>query len=36
MILTYGGVLSAMEKVLQDIIKEYQSIGKSLWNLVED
>jgi len=36
MIPTYGGVLSAIEKVLWNIVEEYQSIGKSLWDLVKD
>jgi len=35
MIPTYGGVLSAIEKVFWDIVEEYQSIGKSLRDLVE-
>ena len=36
MILTYGGVLSIIEKALWNIVEEYWSIGKSLQNLVED
>ena len=35
MIPTYGGVLSAIEKALQELIEEYQGVGKSLWDLVE-
>ena len=35
MISIYGGVLSTIEKALQKLIKKYQSIGKSLQNLVE-
>jgi len=35
MIPTYGGVLSAIEKALQELMKEYQGVGKSLWDLVE-
>ena len=35
MIPTYGGVLSAIEKVLQELVAEYQGVGKSLWDLVE-
>jgi len=35
MISTYGGVLSAIEKTLWEIIKEYQGVGKSLQDLVE-
>jgi len=36
MIPIYGRVLSAIEKVFQDLMEEYQGIGKSLWDLVED
>ena len=32
---TYGGVLSAIKKVLQKLVEEYQGVGKSLWDLVE-
>jgi len=35
MIPTYSGVLSAIEKVLQELVEEYQGVGKSLWDLVE-
>jgi len=35
MIPTYGGILSAIEQVLQELIEEYQGVGKSLWDLVE-
>ena len=35
MIPTYGRVLSAIEKVLQELIKEYWEVRRSLWNLVE-
>ena len=35
MISTYGGVLSAIKKVLQELIEEYWGVGKSLWDLVE-
>jgi len=35
MISTYGGVLSAIEKALQELMEEYQGVGRSLWNLVE-
>ena len=35
MIPTYGGVLSAIEKALQELVEEYQGVGKSLWDLVE-
>ena len=30
MILTYGGVLSAIKKVLHELIEEYQEVRKSL------
>jgi len=36
MISTYDGVLSAIEKALQELVEEYQRVRKSLWNLVED
>ena len=32
----YSRVLSIVEKVLQDIVKEYKSIEKSLQNIMED
>ena len=32
---TYGGVLSAIEKALQKLVKEYRGVRRSLWNLVE-
>jgi len=35
MIPTYGGVLSAIEKVLWKLVEEYRGVGKSLQNLVE-
>ena len=35
MIPTYGGVLSVIEKALQELMEEYQGVGKSLWDLVE-
>ena len=35
MIPTYGGVLSAIEKALWELIEEYWGVGKSLWDLVE-
>ena len=35
MIPTYGGVLSAIEKALQELVEEYRGVGKSLWDLVE-
>ena len=35
MIPTYGGVLSAIEKVLWELVEEYQGVRKSLQNLVE-
>ena len=35
MIPTYGGVLSAIEKALWELMEEYRGVGKSLWNLVE-
>jgi len=35
MIPTYGGVLSAIEKALQELVEEYQGVGKSFWDLVE-
>jgi len=35
MILTYGRVLSTIEKAFQELVEEYWGVGKSLWNLVE-
>jgi len=35
MIPTYGGVLSAIEKALQELMEEYRGVGKSLRDLVE-
>ena len=35
MIPTYGGVLSAIEKVLWELVEEYQGVRKSLQDLVE-
>ena len=35
MIPTYGGVLSAIEKVLWELVEEYRGVRKSLWDLVE-
>jgi len=35
MIPTYGGILSAIEKALQELVEEYRGVGKSLWDLVE-
>ena len=35
MIPTYGGVLSAIEKTLWELVEEYREVGKSLWDLVE-
>jgi len=35
MIPTYGGVLSAIEKALWELVEEYQGVGKSLQDLVE-
>ena len=35
MIPTYGGVLSAIEKALRELVEEYQGVRKSLWDLVE-
>jgi len=35
MIPTYGGVLSAIEKALQELVEEYQGVGKSLRDLVK-
>ena len=35
MIPTYGGVLSAIEKALWELVEEYRGVGKSLQDLVE-
>ena len=35
MVPTYGGVLSAIEKALRELVEKYQGVGKSLWDLVE-
>jgi len=35
MIPTYGGVLSDIEKALQELVEEYRGVRKSLWDLVE-
>ena len=35
MISTYGGVLSAIEKALQELMEEYRGVRKSLRDLVE-
>ena len=35
MIPTYGGVLSAIEKTLWELVEEYQGVRKSFWDLVE-
>jgi len=35
MISTYGGVLSAIKKALQELVEEYRGVGKSLRDLVE-
>ena len=35
MIPTYGGVLSAIEKALWELVEEYQGVRKSLRDLVE-
>jgi len=35
MISIYGGVLSAIEKALQELVEEHQRVRKSLWDLVE-
>ena len=32
---TYGGVLSAIEKALQELVEEYRGVRKSLRDLVE-
>ena len=35
MIPTYSGVLSTIEKILQELMEEYHGVRKSLWDLVE-
>ena len=35
MIPTYGGVLSAIEKALRELVEEYRGVRKSLRDLVE-
>ena len=35
MIPTYSGVLSTIEKALQELMEEYWEVRKSLWDLVE-
>ena len=35
MIPTYGGVLSAIKKALQELVEKYREVGKSLRDLVE-
>jgi len=35
MIPIYSGVLSTIKKALQELVKEYRGVGKSLWDLVE-
>ena len=35
MISTYGRILSAIEKALQELIEEYWGVEKSLWDLME-
>ena len=35
MITTYDGVLSAIEKALQELVEEYWEVGRSLQDLVE-
>jgi len=35
MIFTYGGVLSIIEKIFQELIEEYWGVRKSLWDLIE-
>ena len=35
MIPTYGGVLSAIEMALRELVEEYRGVGKSLRDLVE-
>ena len=35
MISTYSRILSTIKKALQELMEEYQGVGKSLWDLVE-
>ena len=35
MIPTYGGILSAIEKALWELVEEYRGVGRSLRDLVE-
>ena len=35
MISTYNRILSTIEKALQELVKEYQGVGRFLWDLVE-
>jgi len=35
MIPTYGGILSAIEKTLWELMEEYRGVGKFLQDLVE-
>ena len=35
MIPIYGGVLNTIEKVLHELVEEYQEVRKSFQNLVE-
>jgi len=35
MIPTYGGILSAIEKALWELMEEYRGVRKSFWDLVE-
>ena len=35
MIPTYGGILSAIEKALWELVEKYRGVGKSLRDLVE-
>ena len=35
MIPTYSRILSAIKKVFQELMEEYQGVKKSLWDLVE-
>jgi len=35
MILTYGGILSAIKKALRELVEEYRGVRKSLRDLVE-
>ena len=35
MISTYGRVLSAIEKILWELVEEYWEVGKFFWDLIE-